>query len=382
MKRILLGLALALSLCSSAAAQPAAEGGIEARVRLRAVDRATVRIIAIGGVHAVPFDGERTRLARVAAIGDASHGSGVAIGDSLVLTAAHVVRGADLVTVLPTGGNRSLPTTVVYVDSEHDLAVLHVADELPATLTLPTAQRVMEIAERLFATGFPIDVQQRYPAAVSGELSRENNDGSLQVAMNVNGGNSGGPVLDERGALVGIVTSRGEPRAGVVGIAFLEPLRFILPAVARARAVLARGAPTYTAEDRTLAQVAADFVRTSDERPSYEQTTIATLASAVSDVSTPEGLMLVAAHAWNMRVALLEDRNAPNLAALNEAERRTARWLVQTAVDLSERALGVAPYLLVRYSAARSIVALGRPMLATPASPARPAQAARPPARR
>lgn len=370
MKRFVLGLLLAFSFSAPSAAQRNQARDIESRVRLRPVDRATVRIIAIGGARAVPFEGRRTRLARVAAIGAASHGSGVSIGASLVLTAAHVVRGADLVAVLPTGGNQSLPTTVVYVDPEHDVAILHVGGELPAALALPSSQRTMEIAERLYATGFPIDVQQRYPAAVSGELSRENNDGSLQVAMSVNGGNSGGPVLDRSGALVGIVTSRGEPRAGVVGIAFLEPLRFILPAVARARAAIARVAPSYTAEDRKLAQIAADFVRTSDERPSYEQTSVATLSSAVSDVSTPEGLMLVAAHAWNMRVALLEDRNAPNLSALNGAERRTARWLVQTAVDLSERALRVAPHILVRYSAARAIVALGRPMLQATTNPA------------
>ncbi|MBC7171788.1 MAG: hypothetical protein H5U40_05155, partial [Polyangiaceae bacterium] len=78
MKTIVLSLLSLLLFPCIAVAQGDGEGGIESRVRLRNVDRATVRILALGGIHPVAFDGRRTRLARVAAVGDASHGSGVA----------------------------------------------------------------------------------------------------------------------------------------------------------------------------------------------------------------------------------------------------------------------------------------------------------------
>src|SRR5690606_11726971 len=104
----------------------------------------------------------------------------------------------------------------------------------------------------------------------------------------VNPGNSGGPVIDAQGRLLGIICRRGEPRAGVVGIAYIEPLRFILPAYAHALAALDRSAPTYDADDAILARVAADFVRTSDDRPLYEQTSMPTLQQAAAVTPSPE----------------------------------------------------------------------------------------------
>ena len=138
--------------------------------------------------------------------------------------------------------------------------------------------------------------------------------------MSLNPGNSGGPIVDERGQLVGIVSRKASPRRGLEGIALLEPLRFVLTAVEHARRNVAERTPTYTDVDRVLARIAADFVRTSSERPIFEQTAIPTVEAAATNPPTPEAAMIVAAHAWNMHVALLERRRVRDVAELPEAD--------------------------------------------------------------
>ncbi len=348
---------------ANSSAASAADGGIESRIRLRPIDRASVRIVQLTGASSFTFNSRMTAIRRTVSLPEAGFGTGVVVGpEGLVLTAAHVVRGGDVVAVLRPGADEPQAARVIYSDSEHDLAVLVVDGELPDRITLPTTVQPLTLSQRLFATGYPLAIQERYPAAVSGELSRENNDGSLQVAMSVNPGNSGGPVIDEHGALVGIMARRGEPTRGVEGIALLEPLRFVLPAVARARQALAERPVTFQPQDRHLARVLADFVRTSSERPIFEQTAVATLDLAAANPSSYEAGALVAAHAWNMQIALLEARNVANREQLGVADRALAERLNEMARRLADWALAGAPYLTVYYSGLRGIrVSNGQP---------------------
>ncbi len=352
-------------------ATPAAtptDGGIESRIRLRPIDRASVRVLQITGAEAFTFESRTTRVRRAVSIPAAVHGTGVVVGpEGLVLTAAHVVRGGDVLAVLRPGADEPQAARVIYSDAEHDLAVLAVDGPLPDRITLPTAIRPLELSERLFATGYPLDIRERYPAAVSGELSRENNDGSLQVAMSVNPGNSGGPVIDADGALVGIMARRGEPTRGVEGIAMLEPLRFVLPAMARARAVLGQRPITFAPQERHIVRVMADFVRTTDERPIFEQTAVATLDLAAQSPPSYEAGAMVAAHAWNMQIALLEARNVSVREQLAPADRALADRLNEMAQRLANWALEGAPYLTVNYSGLRGIrVSRGQPWVPPP----------------
>jgi S1-C subfamily serine protease len=346
-----------LRAAAEARPSPAIQEGVESRIQLRPVDRATVRVVSVGGAVATAFDSKRTGLKRVVAVPEAAHGTGVVVEpDGLVLTARHVTWNSDAIAVLLPGSDLAMPARVVYVDPEHDIAFLQVHGSTPHHIRLPERPRPLGLSERLSASGYPIDIQQRYPAAVSGELSRENNDGSLQVAMSVNPGNSGGPVIDEAGHLVGLVSRRGEPRAGVAGIAFLEPLRFILAAYRAARDARASGAPTFAASDATMARIVADFVRTTDERPIYEQTSFPTVRDAARDAKDPAAALIVAAHAWNMHIALLEARRKAVPTDLQPADQAVCEQLRNTAMGLSRRALQEAPYLRLLYPIARSIV--------------------------
>lgn len=331
--------------------------GIAERVELRTIDRASVRIVCVSGARSWVFDSRGTRVRRVVAAPDTAFGTGTFVDPAgIVLTAAHVIRGADLVSVILTGSDEPRAARVIYVDAEHDLAFLHVQATPPAHIALPRQTRRLRIGERLFGTGFPLDVRERFPAAFAGVLARENNDGSLQASMSLNPGNSGGPVVDEQNELVGVVSRRGETSRGVEGIALLEPLRFVLPGLERARRVVTERAPTYRPEDEVIVRILADFARTTDERPIFETTAIPTLDQAATSPVTAEGKALVAAHAWNMHIALLEDRGVRAVSALTDVDRPLGERLHATARRLADEALREAPYLLVRYGVLRAIV--------------------------
>jgi S1-C subfamily serine protease len=334
--------------------------GIEQRVELRTIDRASVRIVCIAGARTFVFDSRETRVRRAVAQPESSFGTGVFVDPSgILLTAAHVIRGADLVSVILTGSDAPRPARVVYVDAEHDLAFLHVQATPPAYVTLPRQARRLRIGERVFGTGFPLDVRERFPAAFAGILARENNDGSLQAAISLNPGNSGGPVVDEHDELIGVVSRRGEPTRGVEGIALLEPVRFVLPGFERAKRAIADRTPAYRREDEVIVRILADFARTTDERPIFENTTIPTLDQAATSPGTAEGKAIVAAHAWNMMIALLEHRSAREVSGLPQADQALGTRLRTTSRTLAEQALQEAPYLLVRYPVLRVIVLSG-----------------------
>lgn len=331
--------------------------GYSGTVELRPIDRATVRVIAIGGAYAMSFESERTKVHRVVAIPRSGHGTGAVVSsDGLILTARHVVEGADFVAVLLPGSDRPMSAVVVYADPDHDIAVLHVRQPMQHVLSVPARPRTLRLSERLFASGYPLDVRERFPAAVSGELSRENRDGALQAAISVNPGNSGGPVIDSAGELIGIVVRRGSPQEGIEGIALLEPLRFVLPALRSAAAIVRRSPPRHPTDGELLARIIADFVRTSDERPIFEQTAWGLIEKGAAQPTTPEAALVISAHAWNMHVALLEARKVRDAAALSPQDKALADRLAQTALRLARHYSDQAPYLRSRYGIVRSLL--------------------------
>jgi S1-C subfamily serine protease len=142
----------------------------------------------------------------------------------LFLTAEHVVRSqgskGKVVLVMNPGRNdqKSYAAQVVRSEAELDLALLRTekAEKLPA-LTLGSDEKLQELAE-LVAFGFPFGKslaleRGAYPAvSVNAGMvtSLRNKDGKLsriQIDAGVNPGNSGGPVLDMRGRIVGMVES-------------------------------------------------------------------------------------------------------------------------------------------------------------------------------
>lgn len=149
----------------------------------------------------------------------------------LFVTNEHVVRGqegAALKVVLDAGlkTQRVLPAAVVRADKDADLALLRVEakGDLPA-LPLGTDDGLTELAD-VFAFGFPLGAalaadRAEYPAmtVTAGTVAALRRKGGelqyVQVDVSVTFGNSGGPLLDENGKVVGVITSGVPGQRGI-----------------------------------------------------------------------------------------------------------------------------------------------------------------------
>jgi len=159
-------------------------------------------------------------------------GAGVIIkSDGTVLTALHVVSGADSVTVSFTDGT-SAPATVVTRTPESDIATL-LPETLPQTLVPAVLGGGVQVGAPVFAVGHPLGLTDSLSAGVVSALDRTVQIGEgqslehlIQIDAAVNPGNSGGPLLNKAGQVVGIVTGLANPsqQGFFVGIGFAVPI--------------------------------------------------------------------------------------------------------------------------------------------------------------
>jgi S1-C subfamily serine protease len=162
-------------------------------------------------------------------------GTGVVIvDDGTILTNLHVVIGASRLGVVFADGTES-PADLISVQPDQDLAVIQARllpdDLIPATLT---STRDLRVGDRVVAVGFPFGIGPSASAGVVSGLRRdyENQDGErilsnlIQFDAAANPGNSGGPLVNAEGHVVGIVTALFNPtRERVfIGIGFAVPI--------------------------------------------------------------------------------------------------------------------------------------------------------------
>ena len=172
---------------------------------------------------------------RVAGQAGTFGGSGVILDISgRVLTSLHVVRGASEITLTFSDGTES-PARIEAERPENDIALLQAlrppARVIPATLGDPRSVRVGDEAivvgnplglTRSLSTGSISGLDRQFQAAGRGEVL----SGLIQFDAAVNPGNSGGPLLDRNGDVIGIVTGLANPigRDVFSGIAFAVPI--------------------------------------------------------------------------------------------------------------------------------------------------------------
>ena len=141
----------------------------------------------------------------------AGAGSGVLIGDGLVLTNPHVVEGADSFAIHAEDG-RAWDGHLLGLDSDLDLAVLHIPDADQDSIPLGTSADVM-LGETVLAIGNPFDLGQTVTTGVVSQVDREMeirqgvSQGYIQTDAAINPGNSGGALVNLDGELIGINTA-------------------------------------------------------------------------------------------------------------------------------------------------------------------------------
>jgi S1-C subfamily serine protease len=182
------------------------------------------------------------------ATGEVAQGSGFfALERGIVITNAHVVgmvkggsppRGVDVVMHSGEAGEARLAGTVIGVDRDNDLAVLRVQGDLsrlPPALAVVSAADLKEL-QNIYIFGFPFGTQLGKDITVSkSSVSSLRRRGGVLKEVQVNGGmnpgNSGGPVTDARGVVVGVSV------AGITNtqINFAVPGDFIRPLVERCK---------------------------------------------------------------------------------------------------------------------------------------------------
>jgi S1-C subfamily serine protease len=142
-------------------------------------------------------------------------GTGFAVSaDGTILTSAHVVADAtDIVIVL--GDGSSHPAKVLQLSGQTDLAVLKIDAATPDYLELGSTAS-LKLGDKVFTIGFPtpnmLGVKPKYSEGAVAALSGLADEAAwMQVSIPIQPGNSGGPVVDGHGHVVGIVKAVIDP---------------------------------------------------------------------------------------------------------------------------------------------------------------------------
>jgi serine protease Do len=135
-------------------------------------------------------------------------GSGFLISaNGYAVTSYHVIKEADSVFVENAKYGR-LKVTVVYSNPDNDLSVLHIDDENFRVGPLPYTISKLEanLGEDAFTLGFPREEIVFGDGSISAATGYRQNPNAYQISVPVNPGNSGGPLLNEKGNLIGIIS--------------------------------------------------------------------------------------------------------------------------------------------------------------------------------
>jgi serine protease Do len=156
-----------------------------------------------------------------------SGGSGFVISpDGYIMTNAHVVDGADEVTVKLTD-RREFRAKVIGSDDASDVALIKInATNLP-TVTIGNPQ-TLKVGEWVIAIGSPFGFENSVTAGIVSAKGRSLPDGNyvpfIQTDVAINPGNSGGPLFNMQGQVVGINSQILSGSGGYMGVSFAIPI--------------------------------------------------------------------------------------------------------------------------------------------------------------
>lgn len=150
--------------------------------------------------------------------------------NGFLVTNYHVIKDADSVYVQNSEGE-SLKAKVVYIDPSYDLAVLEITDpafkntvEIPYTFK----DKASDIGQDVFTIGYPREEAVYGSGYLSSKTGYGGDTIAYQVTIPVNPGNSGGPVLDDKGNVIGIISGK---QTEADGVAFAIKTDYLLKSI-------------------------------------------------------------------------------------------------------------------------------------------------------
>jgi S1-C subfamily serine protease len=148
----------------------------------------------------------------------------------LLFTNYHVVEKARYIAVQNHNG-KDLQAKVVYTDPQRDIAILKITDtafKAPSSIPYAIKKSSADIAEPIFSLGYPrndIVYGEGYLAAKTGY---DGDTLSVQISINANRGNSGSPIINRNGEIIGVLSAR---QTSVEGAVFAVQSKYIYQAL-------------------------------------------------------------------------------------------------------------------------------------------------------
>jgi serine protease Do len=155
-----------------------------------------------------------------------------------IVTADHVVANADKVTVI-FPDDTQLPARIIGRDALTDLALLKIEVDHPLPAVEWGDSDAAEVGDWVVAVGNPFGLGGTVSPGIISARGRDIHSGPfddfLQIDASINRGNSGGPIFNGDGKVVGIATEIYTPSGGSVGIAFATPSNLARPIIEELR---------------------------------------------------------------------------------------------------------------------------------------------------
>jgi serine protease Do len=164
-----------------------------------------------------------------------SLGSGFVVDpDGIIITNNHVIADANEITVIFTDGQK-LRATVLGKDSKVDVAVLKVKPSKPLKFVKFGDSEKMRVGDWVMAVGNPFGLGGTVTAGIVSARHRNIDSGPydnyIQTDAAINKGNSGGPLFNMAGEVIGINTAILSPSGGSIGIGFATPAATVEPVI-------------------------------------------------------------------------------------------------------------------------------------------------------
>jgi S1-C subfamily serine protease len=172
-------------------------------------------------IKAFPY--EKAEKGIIHLVSDSGSGTGFVIhSQGFVLTNKHVIEDLDIISGYLLNNPRKLELEVIGDGAMMglDLALLKIIDVPDGLMPIPFSKKPIRISDTAYTIGNPKNLGT---SLSKGTVSRQDNE-TLQCDLTVNAGNSGGPVLNENGECIGVISYKHED---IEGFAFAVPLEKI-----------------------------------------------------------------------------------------------------------------------------------------------------------